>query len=386
MKQKADIREYGQSIVLVVIMFLGMIAMLALVLDGGNLLTQRRAAQVAADAGALAGAREYCITENKSAAINRGYEYAVTRNEADNATVTVDSATGDVTVDASITFDAFFLGLLGRPQLIAVATATAGCDPASSAYVMPVAWSCRPPSGESESEDCDLFYWNTADGVDDCVLGDYIYMIVDSADAGDELICLDPSQPPPANPAYPYVDCDMDDDGVDDLQLLSGGNRSWLDLDGGGGGAADLKDWIANGMDEPIYPHTWFAGQTGVAVSVYDAVHDNILDKQVVIPVFDMICPDGEPFANCPAQVHPEDTVMGDGGASTDYFHVISFALFVPTCVNAGSHKHCPAHENSGLSKDIKTIEGCFVEGIDAYLGSGGGTVDTGADVVYLKR
>ena len=54
----------------------------------------------------------------------------------------------------------------------------------------------------------------------------------------------------------------MDDDGINDIQLLSGGNRSWLDLDGGGGGG--LADWIEDGFNEVIEPHTWFQGQTGV--------------------------------------------------------------------------------------------------------------------------
>ncbi len=388
-------RESGQSIVLVVLMLVGLVGMLALVLDGGNFYTQRRSAQVAADAGALAGAREYCITESNTAAINRAFDYAVNRNAADAANISIDGPTGDVTVDASITFDTFFLGFLNRPQLTATASATAGCDPASSAFVMPIAWSCKDPSGASVSEDCELYYWDTADNAEDCVEGDYIYIIVDLADLEDEIVCHDPLPPGESAPdplPVGFVDCDSDDDGINDIGLLSGGNRSWLDLDGGGGGASSLSDWIENGLDEPVYPHTWFAGQTGVAVSVYNTVHDHILNEQVVIPVFNSICPSGIPNAidNCQDQWHDEDTVVPTGGSATDYFHVISFALFYPTCVDAGSHpgggNRCIAHEALDLHNNIKTIEGCFVEGVDASLGSGGGEVDTGADVVYLKR
>ena len=151
MKNTRIFREYGQSVVLVALMLVGLIAMLALVLDGGNYYTQRRIAQVAADAGALAGAREFCVSENSAAAINQAFEYAVTHNEADNAIVTFDSGSGDVTVEASITFGTFFLGILGHPELTAVASATAACDPASSAFVMPIAWSCKTPSGASGS-------------------------------------------------------------------------------------------------------------------------------------------------------------------------------------------------------------------------------------------
>ena len=69
-------------------MLVGLIGMLALVLDGGNFYTQRSSAQVAADAGALAGAREFCETENSSAAENSAFEYAVTKNAADAADIT----------------------------------------------------------------------------------------------------------------------------------------------------------------------------------------------------------------------------------------------------------------------------------------------------------
>lgn len=61
MKEKGFARENGQSIVLVLIMFFGLVAMLALVLDGGNMYTQRRVAQVAADAGALAGLGTFVV-------------------------------------------------------------------------------------------------------------------------------------------------------------------------------------------------------------------------------------------------------------------------------------------------------------------------------------
>ena len=263
--------------------------------------------------------------------------------------------------------------------------------------MLPIAWSCRSPSGASVSEDCELYYWDTFDGVDDCVEGDYRYIIVDLNTLEEEVVCHDPM--PPGNLApdplpVGFVDCDSDDDGINDVELLSGGNRSWLDLYGGGGGASSFSDWIENGLGEPIVPHTWFAGQTGVAVSVYDTVYDHILNEQVVIPVFHSMCPTGPPNAidNCADQWHDEDTVVELGGSSTDYFHVISFALFIPTCVDAAGHlgRRSYVHLMTFCfllpMAIVSTIEGCFIEGVDASLGGGGGTIDTGADVVFLKR
>lgn len=49
--------ERGQAIVLMAFAMLGLLAFVALAIDGGNTLTERRRAQNAADAGALAGAR-----------------------------------------------------------------------------------------------------------------------------------------------------------------------------------------------------------------------------------------------------------------------------------------------------------------------------------------
>ncbi|MBE0698523.1 MAG: hypothetical protein IH586_16525 [Anaerolineaceae bacterium] len=48
--------EKGQVIPLVIVMFLVIIGMVALIIDGAAVMSNRRTAQAAADAGALAGA------------------------------------------------------------------------------------------------------------------------------------------------------------------------------------------------------------------------------------------------------------------------------------------------------------------------------------------
>ncbi len=50
-------REDGQSLVIVALGMVAFIAILALVIDGGNAYAAKRQAQNAADAGALAGAQ-----------------------------------------------------------------------------------------------------------------------------------------------------------------------------------------------------------------------------------------------------------------------------------------------------------------------------------------
>jgi uncharacterized membrane protein len=49
--------EEGQSLIVIAVVMIGLIALMGLAIDGGNLFLQRRNAQNAADAAALAGTR-----------------------------------------------------------------------------------------------------------------------------------------------------------------------------------------------------------------------------------------------------------------------------------------------------------------------------------------
>jgi hypothetical protein len=378
--------QRGQSLVIIAVLMVVFFGMLAIVLDGGYAYSNRRAAQVAADAGALAGAREYCLTGDVNLAVNRAAEYATVRNKAVSANITVNS--GEVTVETFIPFNTFFARLFGQPNMTAAAVAAAGCQcPGEGTGILPIAWSCRPPVGGSGSPDCQVQYQDSAPGDNDgqCTLGqDPMYIIMDSASVADDVYC---QSPPNSGLPAGALDCDVDDDGVDDISLLSGGNRAWLDLNGGGGGASSLTNWVQNGYPGQLNIHTWFPGQTGVDASVFDAVADYQLGNYVLIPVFDQYCPD-EPSTACPGLVHGVDTIVGLSGAG-DFFHVISFALFHITCVESGSHGPCPANIALGLPPNEKTIEGCFVQGIIPDIGGGGscsGGIDVGAYILGLTR
>ncbi|HBY09149.1 MAG TPA: hypothetical protein DEH22_15730, partial [Chloroflexi bacterium] len=361
------------------------------------------------DAGALAGARAFCfsssqsVTQKRNQAIAAGQSYAVSQNGADVAVVTVDGTTGDVKVDASITFDTFFLGVLGQPELTAVASATAACTPASSAFVLPIAYSCQKPllgEGEEDTDYCSVKDWDDFDGIQDCNLntgdaalgkrGDYIYIVVDSTETGEQVVCYEPNGSIPADPpsgTIRYVDCNFDNDDDNDVELLSGGNKSWLDLGGTGGSKPQMEEWITKGLSHPILAHTWFSGQPGAVADIYRTLNTETKNTQVVVPVFDRIC-HGYPNTTCPLQMDAADTVVTPSEtASLDYYHVVSFALFYPTCVEAaGIPGSCPINDLLGLRPQVKSVEGCFISGFDPNLGGGGGTVDTGADVVYLKK
>jgi hypothetical protein len=364
-------KEKGQSLVVVTLMLVVFLGMLALILDGGNAYAQRRAAQTAADAGALAGAREICI-DPPGDPYSRAWEYAVGRNHATDADITINN--GEVTVVARITFRTFFAAILGHPTMTASAVATAGCfSPGTGTGVLPIAWACRYPVGgvASDSEDCAIKYGE-----------DQIYIIMDSVSSSEDFYCQDPITHLPTG----ALDCDYNDDGINDL--LAGGDRSWLDLSGGGGGASDMSDWILNGFPGEINIHTWLGGQTGVANSVFQTAHSRVGDD-VVIPVFNKYCdqPGSLPQTSCPTLYDSQDVTVPTGGTSTLYYHIISFSVFHITCVDAPPYGPCPAHKAAGIKGNVKTIEGFFVQGpVPGLTGKPGDGIDAGAYSLYLTR
>jgi hypothetical protein len=389
-------KEGGQSLTIFVILSIVFLGMLALVLDGGYGYFQRRLVQNAADAGALAGADILCGDEiwteplNRTGAKEVAEDYATIQNNADWAVATKEGER-IVKVVASVTYDSFIGSILGQPSIAAAADATAGCYALNSGLgVLPIAWSCRPPIGEDPDADCEIRWMDEGETCEP--LSDNMYVIMDSATVEEETQCRKPPNcAVGVDCEIDGVDCDIDDDDENDLEPLSGGNRAWLDLDGGGGGASSLSEWVENGFPDDIDTHYWFAGQTGVALSVYNTVYETQEGNDVIIPVFDLYCPDGPPDPEtpsagaCPLLVHGNDTVVETGGSSTDYFHIISFAVFHITCVEGGSHGPCDGNLALGLDPNVKTIEGCFIRD---YVPGGGGGPNTnpwvGAYTVYL--
>jgi hypothetical protein len=69
--------ERGQAVVLLALAMIGLLAFLALAIDGGNTLTERRRAQNASDAGALAGARTLWLQRTQSNEFETGVLRAI---------------------------------------------------------------------------------------------------------------------------------------------------------------------------------------------------------------------------------------------------------------------------------------------------------------------
>ena len=441
MKTKRLLSERGQTLVLVVIGFLAFVAILALVLDGGNAYAAKRQAQNAADAGALAGATYMCKNHDETGGIVQAEAYAVSNGALNPPDVTASLSAGTVVVTATVEKDTFFAGVIGFTEVRPRAIAAAACRPAVGMGVLPVGWACRATvvgGMNVPGEDC------AQKLIDDCDGNPYdlncTYLLMDSVKVKErgkpcdyqndptcytqnDLVCSihGPEASPPAGCDYVApntTDCDLNNDCID--ELMTGGARSWLDLDGGGGGANELTNWIMNGFPDPIPPHKWIPEESGVATSIFHTAAAYVVGEDVILPVFNNVCngvPNTlvDPELNAQCTYGPDDdrTIAG----SSLNFHIITFAQFHVTCVQTGKNKvtaepgyifnnakhNCNGHDaavnnktscdpnpphkcTSSIDENDKTIEGYFKEvNLGGYSGPGD-WFDTGTFTVVLTR
>jgi hypothetical protein len=409
------------------------IAILALVLDGGDAYSAKRQAQNAADAGALAGATAMCKTKSENAGETVAITYAVTNGAVNPPSVDVSLSSATVVVTATVTKDTFFVGLIGYPQVSPRAVAEAQCRPPVGMGVMPVAWACRPPVVRGiivPGVDC-------AEELGPCGTGTQglacTYIMMDSVKVkgnkkGGK---CDPDITDPTDPKYCYeqkdlecsahgpdltppkgcnyveptkTDCDLDDDIVD--ELMTGGARNWLNLDGGGGGASDLKDWIRNGFPDPVYPHTWIPTKNGVSTSVFHTAAQYIVGKDVTLPVFNKICdhyPNDLTNPETLAACNVGTIDIRDVAGNQLNFHVVTFATFHVTCVQTGKkataeagyfidkkdndcYGHASAVANGSIDENDKSIEGYFIRVQMPGYGGFGDWIDTSTFTVVLVK
>ena len=404
----------GQVLPFLVIGLLVIIMMAALLIDGGFLLVDRRAAQNAADAGALAGARVYCTgedtTTNRDNALTTAENYAkadlllsFSESEIVEPVVAIDETRvgdaeddlpglvrGEVVVTAGIKQNSFFAKIFPQEFLEVSATAAAGCFPYHPSIVLPIAWSCRAPAEGSVSEDCDYIRldWDEVETIAETYLAKFplpegVDPTADQAEAISNALYATHS-----NHVYILMDsakvcgvdliCDFSNDGIDRYQLNSGGNRGWLNLTGDSSGTANLVGWITNGLDVYIRTHTWLSAINGDRTSVYTALKTR-LDEVVWIPVFNVMCEDlpsdkpkclgaahSEVAPGVPLEPGQTDTVI-TGKPATPVFHIVAFAPFFVTCVHSAPKDYCPGFAlaqsvNPTIKDNTNALEGYFVD------------------------
>jgi hypothetical protein len=377
----------GQTLVIFVVMLVVLLAVSMLVIDGGMFLLNRRAAQAAADAAAMAGVTQLCGTGDENAARTIATDYATVKNTATNALITfpvdADGIKG-IQVTANIQQAPFFMQLFGINNLNVPASASAKCcSPSILKHVLPVGWFCKDPaSGPSDSLTCavkrldyktELPTLKTNIAADPTYIDtNYIYIFMDSIDAN--AICQSEGGP---------LDCDIDNDGKNDVQGAS--DRDWLDLDGGGGSLD--HDWIISGYDQPLRIFTWIPRQSGVVASIYDLVNAHMVGRINALPVFNTFCniKSGvfDPAA-CEPSAGPSEIVntipdrVNGSLMNERYYHVIEYAYIYITCSKKVQSDYCPgaawaAANDPADSFDDKTrtVEGYFVKGYSVVDGSG---------------
>ncbi len=385
--------EIGQTLPFIVLMLFVIIGMVALVLDGGSVMANRRTAQVAADAGAMAGANRACSGYYDAATVAEAY---AVNNGATLASVAINGST--VTVETTVENPSFFAKIFGRETLTAVADATAGCYPLQGAgTVMPVAWSCRPTvsgAGFDEGKDCQInsLDWDAlleplvsgevssisipgndglfemdGDEIVNTVTGDppaQIYILMDEDKTVDDVTCIED------NPTYPgALVCDHDGDGQSDFRF--GGARGWLYLEG----KLKPQDALADGMDGTLTPAIWLPSDNGNMTVAFVAAQDYVVGEVVLVPVYDTLC---EGKYNAGNQTIGSCSTAGDnvnpGSGDQKYYRVVTFAPFYVTCVHAKpSDPICSGLEladelNNLNTNKARTIEGFFLENIDLGL------------------
>ncbi|MBA4383671.1 MAG: hypothetical protein C0410_02955 [Anaerolinea sp.] len=389
--------EKGQILPIVVIGLIVIISMTALILDGGSIMVNRRRAQNAADAGALAGGHDLCL--NKAAAIVEAtaIDYATNKNNATSATVEIVDKV--ITVTVQIQQNSFFARIFNQSNLTSSAVASAGCFPPSVAnHLMPIAWSCINSEVidnnvvcKNETKewaplelllDSDPNYFKGTSGH----LFPEIYIVMDSQSLSDDIVCSSDGG---------TVNCDINADGKNDI--VGQGNRSWLDLDGGGGGAAELKNWVNGGYTDEVVIHTWFSSQPGNDNTIYDQLK-NKEGQVVLIVVYDQTC-DDNPLdkPECSDAAHsrlvepkPIDEVIV--GSSNTYFHAVGFGAFFVTCVHSKNGDKCPGFEeaaniNPSIKNNTNSVEGYFVTGYPFNASdTPGGGADMGTYIVSLTK
>lgn len=407
------IYERGQILPLVVFGVLAIIILSVLVIDGGVLLSNRRTAQAAADAGALAGAKMICLKKSESIVTSTAIDYAVNKNGASSATANMTSD-GQVEVIAEMQQDSFFARVLGEDTLTTTARAVAGCFAPEGNYTMPIAWSCRPPVGGTVFDPdlgCKMValdwpnllgplvggqvstieidgknYKMRGDDIVDVATEKYpapqIYIIMDKQTVTSETLCKEDLAP--TDPAYSTaIVCDLDGDGKNDIE--GAGNRGWLDLNNGGGGTADMRTWIRDGLDFHLPTHIWRSGEPGTTPPVYWDVKQYRQGQVVLIPVFNAICDDSTPLDNeaCMTAAHtypwePEPATGDiDEQGHAPKFHIISFDAFYISCVRDGAAGHgaqeCPGfawaqEQNPDPKHPKKSLIGDNVPSIEGYF------------------
>jgi hypothetical protein len=279
----------GQVLVQVAMLMVVFFALMAIAIDVGHMLNERRHMQNAADAGALAGAWELCFGDPAQAEAT-AREYAIDRNGAGMADVSVGELR--VTVYAREATGLYLARLFGIQTADINARAVAACGAATSACGL---WPIAFPRDE---------WWGLSGGPDSCEPGKNFYVWTGHQEG--------------KSPDCTVYDCNTDDDPTD-YEVIDIWGRAFLDFGDDkdplyndcrkpGCGDEELKCWIESTVGGRVGPlPICVAGTSGVKAGVHKEVDARASldypDNVVGIPIYDgRDCRDeSDPaLSNCP--------------------------------------------------------------------------------------
>ena len=276
--------EDGQALIQFAFVVSGILVVAGLSIDGGYVYSQRRVMQNAADAAALAGARELCLMGTETAATTKANLLLVA-----NGVESGDILAGDVDVDGHIVrvtarmeADTYLSALIGVDTVPVAADSAAACGAATQACGL---W---PMTFE-------LALWEQ-------VACGQALVLWDADKDNDAAACKINGVDKPVCNCY---DCDLDNNGQDDFAVMTGLSRGWLDFtgvidpaypdscDSNGCGNSELCCRIRNDSSTRITLPACIPGLRGVKAGAKDDVNSRAGDD-VTIPLFTSLnCPTG---------------------------------------------------------------------------------------------
>lgn len=285
MNSRLPLGERGQALVQVVIALVALLLFAALAIDVGQWYMQRRHMQNAADAGALAGARELCEGRTNEQAMISANDYAATRNGAPQVTASVES--NIVVVTTTIPVTSFFARLIGIVRTDVHAVAKAACGGATKGCgIFPLAF--------------DLANWQPINCGQQFIVWDEYNADWEEGDLCAECNCA----------SEPIIDTAIHSGN----KQIAPGERAWLSLreaatpfpqsgdpncDACGGGDTLRKCWIPNDWPGQVSIGQCVAGQTGVIQNAIDATGDYRTGDKVRILIWQGSCGLGDVPNGC---------------------------------------------------------------------------------------
>lgn len=341
-------REGGQALVLLALSMTVVLVATAMVIDGGNAMTQQRGTQNATDAAALAGAltiaedmggESKVDSDVRSAMLGAfsnnnatmGTSYYVDYQQNIVGTVgrggSIPSDAGGVQVAGTRTFDTFLAGAIGLSSMTsgAGATAIAGalrsiCSAADGCGVMPVTFSIPITTCDGSNRPLRI-------GVDWPLVSMDVALADQNVGQYESIVPL----------------CQNGPGGVGYLDMGCGGN---------------LEDEIQTPCNGPFDIPTWLLGSTGNVNSVQSAF--NAYEGELLlIPMFDATCRD-VPSSGLPADC------TDPGNGSNLYYHIPRFAQFLldEAYIQGDNNAECnsaPGTPYIGANGGTSCFKGWFV-------------------------